>query len=221
MKQAVVFDLDGTLLNTLDDLCDSMNFALAALNFPARTLEEVRRFVGNGIRKLVERAVPSGTDAQKTQACYEVFCEHYKHNMANKTAEYSGVSDMLAALYDAGYQLAIVTNKADFAAQALCGSMFGRYVKTVVGSVEGRPNKPAPDGVFYALDKMGVRPEDAVFVGDSEVDIATAHNAGVDAIGVLWGFRDERQLCEAGVERLAHSPRELKKMLLDLKNCGM
>ncbi len=221
MKQAIVFDLDGTLLNTLDDLCDSTNYALEAVGFPARSIDEVRRFVGNGIRKLIERAVPASADAEKTEACYAAFCEHYKRNMANKTAPYPGVPDMLAALYAKGYKLAIVTNKADFAAQKLCGDMFGRYVKTVVGSVDGRPNKPAPDGVFFALKTMGVRPEDAVFVGDSEVDIETALNAQVDAIGVLWGFRDEEQLRAAGVKTLAHTPEELKNMLLALKNCGM
>ena len=150
MKKAVVFDLDGTLLNTLEDLCDSTNYALEEVGFPARTIEEVRRFVGNGIRKLIERAVPDTATAEQTEACYQIFCEHYKHNMENKTAEYDGISDMLAALRDAGYRLAIVTNKADFAAQALCGSLFGKYAKTVVGSVDVRPNKPAPNGVFYA-----------------------------------------------------------------------
>lgn len=219
MKKAVVFDLDGTLLNTLDDLCDSTNYALEAVRFPTRTIEEVRRFVGNGIRKLIERAVPDTATAEQTEACYQIFCEHYKHNMENKTAEYDGISDMLAALREAGYRLAIVTNKADFAAQALCGSLFGKYVKTVVGSVDGRPNKPAPDGVFYALEQMGVTAEEAVFVGDSEVDMQTARNAKLDVIGVLWGFRDEAQLRAEGVKTLVRTPAELKNMLLKLKSC--
>ena len=140
MKKAIVFDLDGTLLNTLEDLTDSTNYALRVCGFPERTIEEVRHFVGNGIRKLIERAVPENTPKEKTDACFTAFCEHYKQNMENKTAEYDGISDMLAALYSAGYKMAIVTNKADFAAQALCANLFGKYIKTVVGSIDSRPN---------------------------------------------------------------------------------
>lgn len=217
MKKAVVFDLDGTLLNTLDDLCDSTNAALAQCGFPKRSLEEVRRFVGNGIRKLIARAVPATASEAQLEECFAFFCEHYKKNMENKTAEYDGVSEMLTALVAAGYKLAIVTNKADFAAQQLCGKLFGNYVKTVVGSVETRPNKPAPDGVWYALEQMGVSAQEAVFVGDSEVDMQTAQNADVDAIGVLWGFRSHADLLAAGVKITASSIQELKNMLLNLK----
>lgn len=219
MKKAIIFDLDGTLLNTLEDLTDSTNYALRTCGFPERTLEEVRRFVGNGIRKLIERAVPVHTDAENISECFTVFCEHYKRNMENKTAEYTGISDMLSTLYAAGYKMAIVTNKADFAAQELCGKLFGNYVKTVVGSVETRPNKPAPDGVYYALEQMGVVKEEAVFIGDSEVDILTAKNAEIDAIGVLWGFRDLADLEAVGVKMTVKTVKELEKLLLNLKNC--
>ena len=190
MKKAIVFDLDGTLLNTLEDLCDSTNFALEKCDFPKRSLGEVRRFVGNGIRKLIERAVPETAEEPAITECYEIFCEHYKGNMENKTAEYEGISDMLDALYQAGYKMAIVTNKADFAAQALCKNLFGKYVHTVVGSVDSRPNKPAPDGVYYALEQ----------------------------IGVLWGFRDFADLQKAGVKMTAKDTKELKNLLLSLKN---
>lgn len=217
MKNAIVFDLDGTLLNTLDDLKDSTNFALQSCGFPERSYDEVRRFVGNGIRKLIERAVPADAPVEKVNECYEAFCEHYKHNMENKTAEYSGISDMLKALYEAGYKMAIVTNKADFAAQALCGDLFGKYIKTVVGSVDGRPNKPAPDGVYYALSQMGVSKEETVFIGDSDVDMQTAKNAGMDAIGVLWGFRDLADLQKVGVKMTVSDTEELKNLLLSLK----
>lgn len=218
MKKAIVFDLDGTLLNTLEDLCDSTNFALEKCGFTARSLGEIRRFVGNGIRKLIERAVPENTAEAEITACYEIFCEHYKGNMENKTAEYDGITDMLEALYTAGYKMAIVTNKADFAAQVLCKRLFGKYVHTVVGSVDSRPNKPAPDGVYYALGQMGVQKAEAVFVGDSEVDMLTAQNAEMDAIGVLWGFRDLSDLQKAGVKITAKDTKELKNLLLSLKN---
>lgn len=219
MKKAIVFDLDGTLLNTLEDLADSTNYALGACGFPARTLEEVRRFVGNGIRKLIERAVPKTATEPKITECFNIFCEHYKQNMENKTAEYDGISEMLSTLYAAGYKMAIVTNKADFAAQVLCGNLFGKYIKTVVGSVDNRPNKPAPDGVYYALQQMGVSKDEAVFVGDSEVDILTAQNAEIDAIGVLWGFRNLEDLEKVGVKTTVKTTKDLEKMLLSLKNC--
>lgn len=219
MKKAIVFDLDGTLLNTLEDLTDSTNYALRTCGFPERTLEEVRRFVGNGIRKLIERAVPADADAEKISECFTFFCEHYKQNMENKTAEYTGISDMLSVLFAAGYKMAIVTNKADFAAQVLCGKLFGNYVKTVVGSVENRPNKPAPDGVYYALEQMGVTKEETVFIGDSEVDILTAKNAEIDAIGVLWGFRDLADLEAVGVKTTVKTVKKLENLLLKLKNC--
>lgn len=219
MKKAVIFDLDGTLLNTLDDLRDSVNFALMKCGFPERSLDEIRRFVGNGVRKLIERSVPSAASAAQTEECFGLFCEHYKHNMENKTAEYSGVSELLADLYAEGFKLAIVTNKADFAAQALCGKLFGQYVKTVIGSVPTRPNKPAPDGVYAALEAMQITREEAVFIGDSEVDVQTAQNAGVDVIGVLWGFRDVEDLQKAGAKTTVSDTQELKKRLLELKNC--
>lgn len=219
MKKAIVFDLDGTLLNTLEDLADSTNYALGACGFPVRTLEEVRRFVGNGIRKLIERAVPKTATEPKITECFNIFCEHYKQNMENKTAEYDGISEMLSTLYAAGYKMAIVTNKADFAAQVLCGNLFGKYIKTVVGSVDTRPNKPAPDGVYYALQQMGVSKDEAVFVGDSEVDILTAQNAEIDAIGVLWGFRNLADLEKVGVKTTVKTTKDLEKMLLSLKNC--
>lgn len=217
MKKAIVFDLDGTLLNTLEDLCDSTNAALLHCGFPERSLQEVRRFVGNGIRKLIERAVPDMAAEEQIEECFAYFCEHYKHNMENKTAEYGGITDLLKVLYDAGYKMAIVTNKADFAAQVLCKKLFGEYVKTVVGSVDSRPNKPAPDGVYYALEQMGAAKEEAVFIGDSEVDILTAKNAGIDAIGVLWGFRDLEDLQAVGVEKSVSDTEELKNLLLNLK----
>lgn len=218
MKKAIVFDLDGTLLNTLEDLCDSTNFALSKCGFPARSLSEIRRFVGNGIRKLIERAVPAEAEEPAITECYTIFCEHYKGNMENKTAEYDGITDMLEALYTAGYKMAIVTNKADFAAQVLCKRLFGKYVHTVVGSVDSRPNKPAPDGVYYALEQMDAERSETVFVGDSEVDMQTAQNAEIDAIGVLWGFRDLSDLQKAGVKMTAKDTKELKNLLLTLKN---
>lgn len=217
MKKTVIFDLDGTLLDTLGDLTDSVNFALSARGLPERTADEVRAFIGNGIFKLVERSVPSGTGKDELDNCYALFCEHYRVNMENKTRPYDGVSDLLKTLFEAGFKLAVVTNKADFAARRLCKRFFGGYIKTVVGGAEGRKNKPAPDGVLYALAQMGSAKDGAVFIGDSQVDVQTAENAGVDFIGVLWGFRRLSELRAAGARKTAQNAEELKKMLLSLK----
>ena len=157
MYKAVIFDLDGTLLNTLDDLADSTNFALEKNGFPTRTIDEVRRFVGNGNIKLIHRALPDTASEAQFQKTYSDFTEHYKTNMANKTKPYDGINDLLKNLYENGVKLAIVTNKIDFAAQELCGGLFGDYVKTVIGSDGVRPNKPAPDGLYLALENSASR----------------------------------------------------------------
>lgn len=216
MKDTVVFDLDGTLLNTLDDLTDSMNYALKSCSLDTRSKDEIRGFVGNGIRLLVERAVPEGTDSETLESCYDCFCAYYKEHMEDKTRPYEGVNRMLANIKKAGFKTAIVTNKADFAAQDLCRRMFGNNIGVVAGSVDGRPNKPAPDGVFYALSKLGSKKENAVFVGDSDVDILTAENAGLPSIGVLWGFRDKSVIEAAGASVFAETPGELEKIILSM-----
>lgn len=217
MINSVIFDLDGTLLNSLDDLADSTNYTLRTAGYPERTRDEVRRFVGNGIYKLIERAVPTGTDKAEIDKCFDIFCRNYKKNIANKTKPYPGIMNMLKTLYENGFKLAIVTNKADFAAQELCGEMFGDYVKTVVGSVKERRNKPYPDNVLFAMDKMGAEKSETVYVGDSEVDVETAKNTGLSVIAVLWGYRDIDVLKKAGAEKTAKNAEELKNILLNLK----
>lgn len=219
MIDTIVFDLDGTLLNTLEDLKDSVNFALGRQGYPMRSLDEIRSFVGNGIRLLMERAVPEdvmGTDI--FEICFKDFCDYYKIHMEDKTAPYDGINDMLSNIKKAGFKTAIVTNKVDFAAQDLCKRMFGENIDLVVGSTDDRPNKPAPDGVFYALKKMGSNLENTVFVGDADTDILTAKNVGLKSIGVLWGFRD-REIIEAeGAEYIVKTVKELESLLICLKN---
>lgn len=217
-KNTVIFDLDGTLLNTLEDLTDSTNNTLNAFDFPSRTISEVRRFVGNGIYKLVERAVPESTSPEIIKKCFDYFCVDYKKNMANKTRPYDGIDELLETLYKNNFKMAIVTNKADFAAQELCGNLFGKYVDVVVGSDGVRPNKPAPDSVLLALEKLNSVVSDAVYIGDSEVDAATAANSNMDCIGVLWGFRDRKDLETAGVDIMVENTEKLAKKLLFLKN---
>ena len=217
MSKCVVFDLDGTLLNTLEDLKDSVNFALERQGYPLRNLNEIRSFVGNGIRLLMERAVPENIPAETFEICFKDFCDYYKIHMEDKTAPYDGINDMLTNIKKAGFKTAIVTNKADFAAQDLCKRMFGENIDFVVGSSDDRPNKPAPDGVFYALEKLDSKIENTVFVGDADTDILTAKNANLPSIGVLWGFRDREVIEEAGAEYIVESVNDLEKLLISLK----
>jgi phosphoglycolate phosphatase len=211
--KAVIFDLDGTLLNTLDDLTDSTNYALNECGFPTRKLSEIRRFVGDGMPLLIKRALPENADEKDYNKCFELFCEHYKNNMANKTAPYDGVCDVLENLHDRGIKTAIVTNKGDFAAQKLCRETFGDSVDTVVGGSPELPKKPAPDGVYIALERLGVDKNEAVFVGDSQVDYMTAKNAGLDCISVLWGFRERDELEKIGADCFCDKVSELEKMI--------
>ena len=218
MIDTIIFDLDGTLLNTLEDLMDSVNFALERQGFPLRNIEEIRSFVGNGIRLLVERAVPQevvGTDT--FEVCFKDFNDYYKVHMEDKTAPYDGINEMLKNIKKAGFKTAIVTNKVDYAAQELCNRLFPE-IDLVVGSVDDRPNKPAPDGAFYAIDTLGSKAENTIFVGDADTDILTAKNAGLPSIGVLWGFRD-REIIEAeGAEYIVETVNDLEKQLICLKN---
>lgn len=211
--KAVVFDLDGTLLNTLEDLTDSTNYALKKCGFKTRSLDEVRRFVGDGMPLLIERALPENALKSDFDKCYELFCRHYKTNMENKTAPYDGVCELLERLKERGLKLAIVTNKGDFAAQQLCDEMFP-CVDTVVGGSPELPKKPAPDGVYIALERLGVEKSQAVFVGDSQVDYKTAVNAGLDCISVLWGFREREELEAIGASRFACSASELENLII-------
>ncbi len=219
MINTIVFDLDGTLLNTLEDLKDSVNYALEKQGFPLRTLNEIRSFVGNGIRLLMERSVPESiVNTNVFEVCYKDFCDYYKIHMEDKTAPYDGINDMLKNIKAAGFKTTIVTNKADFAAQDLCKRMFGENIDFVVGSSDDRPNKPAPDGVFYALENLQSKVENTVFVGDADTDILTAKNAGLVSIGVLWGFRDREVIENEGAEFIVETVDELEKLLISMKN---
>ncbi len=209
MIDTVIFDLDGTLLNTLDDLTDSVNFALRQMRCPERTKEEVRLAVGNSLNYLIEKVLPDGHTEQDHARCKAIYAEHYRGNMQNKTAPYAGIDQMLRALHEAGLKMAVVSNKSDEFTKALVAQLFGEHIKTAVGQVDSRARKPAPDGVFYALELLGSDPQNAVYVGDSEVDALTAKNAGLPCIGCLWGFRDRETLTKAGVSVMIDAPAEL------------
>lgn len=214
MYKAIVWDLDGTLLDTLDDLHLSVNEALTRHGMPKRTRDEVRTFVGNGIRNLIVRAVPDGTDATTTDAVLDTFTSYYKEHMNDHTAPYAGVPEMLASLKAAGMKMAIVSNKAHFATKELAELYFADTIDVAVGAKDGVPKKPAPNAVYAALAEMGVSKDDAVFIGDSEVDVVTGMNAGMALIAVSYGFRDADTLREAGAEVICPTAEALCERLL-------
>lgn len=227
--ETVVFDLDGTLLDTLDDLHLSTNAALAAHDMPARTLDEVRRFVGNGIALLIHRAVPEGTPADVEAAVLADFRRHYGAHCEDHTGPYPGIPELLAHLRAAGVRVAVVSNKADFAVQELVARQFPDTFDAVLGECEERGvrKKPAPDMVEAALKRMGAAagapgqsgpsPADRAtlaYVGDSEVDVATAANVGCACVGCAWGFRGRESLLASGATVVVDTPAELERVLL-------
>lgn len=211
MKKAVIFDLDGTLLNTLDDLADSTNYALSKFGYPTRTIDEVRQFVGNGVAKLIERAIPEGKNNPNFEKCLAIFKENYAQNMYNKTAPYNGIIEMLSNLKSRGIKIAVVSNKFDLAVKELCKKYFEGFIDFAAGENEaqGIKKKPAPDTVISVLNEFNFASEDAVYVGDSDVDIMTAKNSKMSCISVTWGFRDEKFLLENGATILINAPSEI------------
>ncbi len=211
--EAIIFDLDGTLLNTLDDLCNSVNHALTKNAQPTISLEDTRRFVGNGVERLMESAVPGGKSNPLFEKCLEDFKDHYSKNSEVLTRSYPGIIGLLEALKNRGYKMAVVSNKFDEAVKGLCQKYFGAYIKTAMGESADTPKKPAPDMVFKALKELGVEKERALYVGDSEVDIKTAANAGLPCVCVSWGFRDVQTLKENGAGLIVNEPGELIDLL--------
>ena len=210
----VIFDLDGTLLNTLDDLRDSVNHVLSEHGMPQRTLPEIRSFVGNGIPALIRRSVPEGTDEETYNICLDEMLVYYAAHCDIKTAAYDGINALLRRLHEAGIGAAVVTNKEQTAAQTLCDAKFEGLIPLVIGGAPGRRFKPAPDGVLDAMKTLGADPASTVYVGDSDVDMKTAANAGLPAVGVLWGFRDREVLEPYCPIALAETVRELEEILI-------
>ena len=210
MKTGILWDLDGTLLDTLQDLQDGTNYAMDAFGYPRRTLEEVRQFVGNGARNLLIKAAPAEADIDAVLAAFH---EYYDVHCQDKTSPYPGILEALARLAEK-YPMAIVSNKPDVAVKPLCEKYFpGLYAR---GEIAGCPRKPAPDMVYAAMEAIGV--ERCVYVGDSEVDIATAKNAGVPCLSALWGFRDKEILEQAGGAHFCQETAQLAEKLEELLN---
>ncbi len=207
--QTAVFDLDGTLLDTLEDLYLATNTALERHSLPRRSCDEVRLFVGNGVEMLIRRAVPAGTDEETVLAVLADFKTTYAAICEDHTRPYDGILDMLAALRERGIRVAVVSNKFDAATKKLCKKYFGDLVEIAIGERAGVRKKPAPDTVHEALKELGVTLEGAVYIGDSDVDIQTARNCGMPCISVTWGLRDKDFLIENGAQVLVDSPETL------------
>lgn len=205
----IIFDLDGTLLNSLEDLRVSVNYALYGFKYPKQTLDMVRRNVGNGIEKLMERSLPDGKDNVNYEVCLEIFKEHYKTHMSVNTKPYPHILETLAALKSRGYKLAVVSNKFDAAVKPLCQKYFKSLIDVAIGQSKDTKKKPAPDTVYMALDELESSAETSIYVGDSEVDIQTAKNSGMDCISVSWGFKTKEFLEQNGASVIIDTPLEI------------
>ena len=215
MKYAlVIFDLDGTLLNTLDDLADAANTALAEYGFPPRTTEEIRAFIGNGVSRLIHRAVPEGTDEAVAAAVLARFKAVYTEHVNDKTVPYPGILSPLRELKDRGVRCAVNSNKVDNAVQLLCTEHFDGLLSMALGEREGIPRKPAPDGARRIMERLRVRPENTLYVGDGEADLRTAQNAGIDCAWVSWGYRHVDELDGLDIPNRCDSVAALKSLIL-------
>lgn len=214
MYRTVIFDLDGTLLNTLEDLADAGNWVCEHNGWPTHTLDEFRYFVGNGIPKLVERFSPAQCRDEKTLATtLEQYQRRYDAHKQDKTAPYEGIIPLLEALPVRGVPIGVLTNKDHDMAREIVRNYFGGLVTYIQGREADLPTKPDPTGLHRLMERMGADPAETLFVGDSEVDIATAHNGGLAAAGVLWGFRDFEELTEAGAEYIVDTPQALAEII--------
>ena len=209
----VIFDLDGTLLNTLEDLADAVNFVMREHQYPQRTIEEVRHFVGNGIRRLMELAVPENVSEAEFETVFEEFRSYYTDHCQIKTCAYEGIMPLLECLYEKGYAMAIVSNKNHAAVCELNEIYFKKYIDVAIGQKDGIRKKPAPDTVLQALKELGKDKETAIYVGDSEVDFATAENTGMDCALVTWGFRTVEELKEFQPVAFVDVPGQLLSIL--------
>ena len=207
-----IFDLDGTILDTLLDLANAVNFAMRSKGFPERTTDEVRSFIGNGIKVLIRRAVPENTGEDDYAEALEIFTKYYLEHIADYTKPYDGIIDIINELKKKGCKTAVVSNKAHFAAQAVVKDFFGDIFDAVVGKMDEFPSKPEPDSLLYTIKSLEADKEKCIYIGDSDVDVLTAHNAGLPCIGVTWGNRDEDVLRRSGAEYIAHKPEDILKI---------
>ena len=213
MYKYVIFDLDGTLLNTLDDLAAAGNFALEQLGFSPHEVEKYKYFVGNGIPKLIEQILPMGSDRELCNKAREIFSEYYSKHFMDKTRPYDGISDMLRKLRSDGIKAGVATNKDHSFSEKLVENFFGDTIQVVCGRQDGAPKKPDPFSVNYVVAQLYADKKATLYAGDSNVDMETAANAGIISCGVLWGFRTEKELRGSGANYIAANPDELYNII--------
>lgn len=209
-----LFDMDGTVLDTLQDLADSTNAVMRMHRYPTHSMEAIRSFVGNGARVLIEKALPSGTSAEEIDTVFGDFKEYYGKHSADATKPYDGILEMLRQLRAAGVHTAVVSNKPDFAVKALAAKYFDGLFDMAIGDRDGVRKKPAPDSVLEVMATLGATHGEAVYIGDSDVDVQTAKNAGIDGIFVDWGFRSAACLRESGATQIVSTPAEICRLIL-------
>lgn len=208
----VIFDLDGTILNTLNDLADAVNYSMEKCGYPTHTVDEIRSFIGNGIDILIRRSIPSNCNDAQWLAARDTFKEYYSAHMLDKTKPYEGIKSLLEELKARGFKTAVVTNKNHDMANEMVPSFFDNLFACIIGTdLTKRERKPAPDGVFAALKELNSVKDNAIYIGDTEVDVQTAHNAGLKCVGVMWGFRCGGKI--EGADFIIHSPKELLNIL--------
>ncbi len=211
--KAALFDMDGTVLNSIEDIHDSVNSSLRHFGMPEISPDDTLRFVGNGARRLIEQAVPAGTGKSQIEAVLEYYVNYYQTHCLIKTMPYEGITDLMRRLKSAGIRQVIVSNKPDAAANEIAERFFSGLAEFVIGEREGLRRKPWPDMVEEAVERLGLSKDECVYIGDSEVDCETAENAGMSCISVLWGFRDRMTLEEAGASVFAETPAELGDLI--------
>ncbi|MBQ7596866.1 MAG: HAD-IA family hydrolase [Clostridia bacterium] len=216
-NQAVIFDLDGTLLNTLSDLAEAVNYAMEQKGWQARTADEVKAFIGDGIVKLIQRSAPEDAAQNDIDDALQIFTGYYSAHMSDNTVPYDGITAVLQCLKSHGIKTAVVSNKHDSAVKHLISSNFGSLVDYTQGKAEGIAAKPDPSSLLTAAEKTGTDIKNVLYVGDSDVDVLTARNAGCKCAGVTWGYRDEALLKDAGADYIAHSADELLKIIKKVK----
>ena len=212
----IIFDLDGTLLDTLTDLTNSVNYALNEYGLPTHSEDEVRGMVGNGVAVLMERAIPDGRGFPEFENCLNAFREHYAIHKKDYTKPFPGIMEFLKTAAEKGLKLAVVSNKFDLAVKGLCKDFFDPYITTAIGESPQAARKPAPDTVFAAMKELDSLPESCVYAGDSDVDLITAGNSGIPCISVTWGFRSRECLLAHGAERIADAVEDIWDILEEL-----
>lgn len=217
MIKNVVFDMDGTILNTIDDLHGSVNYALCKCGFAERSMQEVLSFVGNGVKKLIERALPCGYSEEQFDKCFKIFMEHYNLHKNDNTAPYDGILELMDRLSAKGIKMSVVSNKFDAGVKELANKLFAGVLPVAIGESEKVKPKPDPSGVWLALKLMDAKKEESVYIGDSEVDFETAKNSGLTFVAVTWGFRPRTLHETLGAKYIADTPLEIVDILDKIK----